>query len=399
MLAKTKSLSKINHLVFILLLLITMLSLLIIYFLSQNQLSKTTNAARNIMNSCNYTNDKEQCYSRGFKILTEQTNIDFAKETLFELQILDPQNANGCHLIAHSISIAETHKQPQNWLNLLKEQDVNACSGGFLHGVLEAHMSSDPEFVLDVNQFLQICSQVKNQQRGRLSCNHNLGHLLLVQENHNFNSAIVVCNGIRDFAERYECLSGMFMENLTRINLEAHGISELIPWNMESITEVEKLCNSHKNLPAQACWKVISYLYTSVNKADPQGLFNYCYQRTPTQKIGDECFIYGIGNMTTFTIFDHKNLDRMCTFFSSDDSRFHKCMSQVLGTMLGSTLQFAEEAINMCNYSYTEYKEQCFKTIGIKLAQASYDSKITICNKVPAEYQKTCINSEHKVNL
>jgi hypothetical protein len=395
-----KYFSKITKLIGCILILISILILLESFIGTNNKLltskdSTPEQASFLIKNSCP-GNNKENCYAKQFGVLTEKKDMNFAKQTLLTLQNIDPQNANGCHLIAHAISIAETNKNPENWLNLLKEQDVYSCSGGFLHGVLEAHMGSDPNFTLNAYQFSKICSQVKDQQRGRLSCNHNLGHLLLVQELHNFRKASVICEEIVNFDEKYECLSGMFMENITRLNLEAHGLANIMPWNEENTQEVENICKSFTGLPAQACWKVISYMYYSMYVGVPDKVFQACNTRTPTKKTAEECYIYGAGNMVTFANFDQKNLSKICTVYSYEDPLYKRCMFSVLGSMMGSTSKFNDRVINHCLNASESFRNACFNRMGYyqKIKLSSSNKQESICSQVPDPYQNICWNGK-----
>jgi len=40
---------------------------------------------------------------------------------------------------------------------ILKNIDPRACSGGFFHGILEGHTSSEPNFELNGNQIDKLC--------------------------------------------------------------------------------------------------------------------------------------------------------------------------------------------------------------------------------------------------
>lgn len=158
-----------------------------IFSLSPRQ-SKTSNQsatqegkkAEAIYVACQSIAYKENCYADQLYALTKREKMEFAKQVLFELQKIDPLQARGCHLMAHKISYAEMEKDPSKWLILLRQQEPDLCTGGFLHGILEIHMKYDKNFNLTASQFPVICSNVK--QTGILSCNHILGHLLLVEK-------------------------------------------------------------------------------------------------------------------------------------------------------------------------------------------------------------------------
>lgn len=348
--------------------------------------------AQKIVNNCKSFNYKEQCYLDQFKLLTEKKDAEFAKKTLLELQNIDPANSRGCHLIAHYISIAETRKDPAKWLELLKNEDSNLCSGGFIHGILEVHIADESDFELNSQTFSQICSQVKDKPKGLNSCYHNLGHLLLVQEQNNIDDSIKVCNQIAEGRLKYECLSGMFMENLTRLNLEAHGLGSIKAWNQAFIDETEKLCQAYQGLPAQACWKEISYLYWSVNNRDPERLAEEC-KKAPNKASQDECYIYGAGNMTSSAYFKKENLKKLCTNYLQEPELYTRCGYQVVGAMLSNSLSYSDWAIEFCSNTEEDFKQRCFNRMGIALdnATVSKTQKQQICDNVPDSYKDYCL--------
>src|SRR3989344_243137 len=274
--------------------------------------------AGRIANYCQKYKYREECYSIQFGRLTEILNMDFSKKTLLALQDIDPEQSRGCHLIAHYISLAETKKHPEDWKELLSKQNFNICTGGFIHGVLEAHMSMDNSFRLDGPAWPLLCGQFSIESGAKRSCFHNLGHILLVQEQNSIANGVKICSQIKDYTARYECLSGLFMENLTRLNLKAHGLAEKIPWDQVHTEEVKKLCNQYRGLPQQACWKEISYMFATLYKTNPKKVFEACYQ-APDKTMADACYIYGAGNMVVFSFFKPAYLTEVCSVYNEKD--------------------------------------------------------------------------------
>lgn len=353
--------------------------------------------AKNIAFFCKEIKFREQCYSQQLGLLTAETDIALAKKVLKNLQDLD-STATGCHLIAHTIAIEQTKKDPEKWLELLKEQDYHICTGGFLHGVLEAHSRYDPNFNLTADKFFEICSQVKDRGTGELSCNHNLGHILLSEQDGSIQKSVLICSRITEYIPKYECLSGVFMENLTRLNLLSHGIAERIPWDVEHTKGIEKLCQEYKiGLAAMACWKEISYMFITINSAEPAGVFESC-KKAPTKAMQDQCYIYGAGNMVVFSTFDESRLNSVCNVYDQDNSLYKTCMYQIIGSQMASSDKLAERIIDLCSKS-EDFQKECFdyffRTLGRNTITEERVSEI--CSKVPGIYGSECVIKDKKI--
>lgn len=387
-----------KHLIHLLLLLFFLL--IGLYLILQAQIYITNvsikNNAERIFKSCQSLGYKETCYADQFKELTKVTDSKISRKVLASLQQIDPINARGCHLMAHYISSSETRKDPAKWLDLLGEQDANSCSGGYIHGILEAHIGDDPSFELNAQAFPVICDHIKDPQRARLSCFHNLGHILLAEQHNNIDSSVNVCNQLANYWESYECLSGVFMENLTRLNLEAHGLGYIKIWNKAFVEETEKLCSQYEYYIAKACWKETSYLYFTVNNEDPEELYQAC-KKAPNKIFQDECYIYGVGNMIASSRFKEANIKKLCNVYKPDNELYPVCYYQVIGGMLTSSITFSDWAIEFCNFADDSFKSKCFNRIGLVLKKVtnSQPAISKVCSKVNKDYQQECLKPDN----
>lgn len=349
--------------------------------------------AQNIAKNCESEKYPEQCFAQEFKKLTEKTTTAYSKEVLFALQEIAPQS-RGCHLIAHYISGVEARRNPENWLGLLSQQDANTCTGGFIHGILEVHAGTDPNFKLTASQFPIICGQLPAQGDARRSCFHNLGHILLVDELNSIPKAVSTCNEIAMPLAKNECLSGVFMENLTRLNIRNHGLGETIPWDRKRAAEIEILCKEYSGLAAQACWKEISYVYAAANNTEPSKVFADC-NKAPTEKARTSCYIYGVGNMVAFTTFDPARLNEVCLVYDETNPLFKTCMNQMIGSMIASSAKYNDRVTSLCTNAPLWYREECFKQIGLHLKRNEYsiEKREVFCSEVAIEYKLLCIGS------
>ena len=216
-----------------------------------------------INNKCKDSIDKDHCYGEFFYIFTHKYNLADSVAILQNLQKINPEGTRGCHFMAHKISQAEVEKDPKQWLNIIKKVSPSMCTGGFLHGVLEAHVGDDPSFEINSTSVNYICENVLSYSSfAQRSCAHNFGHLMLIQTNGSIPKAVDQCGKLNKLSFKYECLSGTFMENITMENLVAHAIEpKRLPWTEKRAGEIEILCSQYSDLQAKACWKELSYIY------------------------------------------------------------------------------------------------------------------------------------------
>ena len=349
--------------------------------------------AQKIIYACQTTQSKESCYSEEFKKLTEKTDLVFAQKTLSAVQDIDPKFTLGCHLIAHFISIAETKKDPSKWKELLQKTDSNSCTGGYVHGILEAHMSSNPDYEISATQIPVICSFLPDANAGGdINCSHNLGHILLAQEQDNIGKSVEICNDVQDAKMKYECLSGIFMERMTRLNLEAHGLSQRIPWDAKNTAEMEQICREYTDVAGLTCWREISHMFAILHNSEPQGVFDACY-RAPTQEYAKDCYFHATSIMAVSYDFRSENLNKVCSFYNTDPASYNKCTAFLVGGMLMSSAKFADQVIGYCASALEEQRDDCFGIMGNVLHGAVKEDgkKEAICENVPVIYRDRCM--------
>lgn len=348
--------------------------------------------AKKVDQLCKNSTDKDRCYGSEFYQITKKNDLKYAIDVLTYLQKIDPQNTNGCHFISHKISQAQTEKDPSRWREVIKRVSPSNCTGGFLHGVIEAHMATDPNFTINEDSFKKICDDVYAKHRTWFAwrgCVHNMGHLILVEQDGNIQNAVTACDKINNSGTQYECLSGAFMEKITGENLLAHGLLDHIPsWDERLSKNTEELCKNYSGTSARACWKVISYVYFATSNHDPVGLYEKC-QRAPESSMRDECFIYGAGNLVVTTRFDRSNLRGVCHQFDFDNPLFAPCMSQTMGALLTSTTENISLVSDLCNKTYDNFKKTCFVELIEILAHNQTRPEIidSTCSLVPKDFK------------
>jgi hypothetical protein len=255
--------------------------------------------------ACAALSGKEQCYGKAFALLTKRTDMPYAFQVLRALQSEDTE-ARGCHFIAHSISIAETEKDPANWKKVMNSAPQD-CSYGAVHGALEYYASTFTDDKLPKTEIGNLCNNPDTN-----NCSHGLGHVLLVVNENNIDESASDCEAL-PHSERdiFECLTGVFMERSTASNLVIHGLigEEALDWSTR-LPETEALCREQSGTRSVACWKETIHVALANLKNDPQKIINFC-QSSGKEQETRECIDHSLGVIAGSRNFD---LSRLATF-------------------------------------------------------------------------------------
>ena len=334
-------------------------------------------------------NEGQVCYSLAFRDITKSHSLPFVLKTLEQLQTLDP-TTRGCHLIAHSISAAETEKNPSDWLALLRSMDVNQCSGGLLHGVIETHSGVDKSFVLNGKLINETCDYVaKNKGGGVLNCAHIMGHIALAQRAGNISQAVDLCGEVESKLQ-YECYSGIFMENETRDNLIAHNIAEKIPWNEKTTQAQEVICKSYSGDQAKACWREVAHLYVFISRNDPTEVSKLCQNASVADGVRD-CYFHALGIMGSLSTWDPSKNKVLCEPYKDDLETYKQCAQRFIGSLMASSLHFAPQAVQFCITIDTSSTQSCLEYLSKIFQRDTYkNNRAELCKLLPPQYAKTC---------
>lgn len=310
-----------------------------------------------IKEACEELAYREQCYAKAFGNLTKKTDMVYAFEVLRGLQRMDPQ-ANGCHFIAHSISIAETEKDPLHWREVVNAAPAE-CSYGAVHGPLEYYASTFPEGKIPKNEIGTLCNNPDTN-----NCSHGLGHLLLVVNENNIDESASDCEALPHNAySKFECLTGVFMERSTATNLVIHGLAgeEAFRW-IERLPELEKLCREQTGTRSVACWKEIAHVALVNLRHDPQKIVDFC-QSSPGEKEARECIDHSIGIMAAGRNFSFSKMMPICEANALASDFKKRCYPILVGATLASLPSEIPAAKKFCSSLETIYHESCFKII------------------------------------
>lgn len=333
---------------------------------------------------------KENCYSEEFKKLAERNGQEESFKILNNLQAIDP-DAIGCHLIAHGIGWGSYKREPDKWRTLVQTMPT-ICNYGAIHGVVESYILSLPDKSLKREVIPTICGD-----QPRADCNHIVGHLLLVETEANVDQALNLCGVLVQVEQKRYCISGVFMEFQTALNLVDHDLvpDSWLNWPPR-LPELEKLCRSYSGENASGCWEEIVHVAAAAFGNDPKKVFGLC-SSAQVKDGAQRCKRHSIGVLGASKNFDLPSLKYFCTISQEDDDpNFEKdCYTNLVSSALSTIPTKVPEAVSFCNGLEIEYQKSCFSMIGgvgsavPAVKQMLPDS----CNLAPVEYRDYCLGS------
>ncbi len=349
--------------------------------------------SQSLLKQCKSTDQWNGCYSDMFAKLAKEYDLTFTLKLLEAIDTKD-QRITDCHVIAHKIMTEEVAKHPDKWQQLLKLVDPNICNYGFIHGIIEGKMRVDPTFTLDSKTIPSFCEAMLNEKGSRgvdQTCAHIVGHVLLVQTHGDIAKAVKICGNVPNYLQK-ECASGIFMENFTRENLVAHGIADFIPWDNQTIAEIENICRKYDGNIAYGCWQEISHLYNHRERLNPDLVLQDC-KNAPTEILQKACFLHGVATFIQNPKANNEYFASVCTAFS-DNSFVGQCMSIAVKSLLNSSIEPRKAAISFC-LEQKKRNSECFYMINDFLSMKFGKEEIqNYCLHVPRDYRPYCLGDK-----
>lgn len=361
---------------------------------SVNEVSPVEKHAQDLVQKCDDTKKvRATCYEESFGEITRSKGLEYSLGLLSALQQFDA-SSSGCHFIAHVIASEEVRKDPDNWEEVVKKVPIDACTGGFLMGILEGRSFGDDHDHVEMDEasIAQLCRLVKETGGGDISdvtCAHTMGHLVYVGVAGDVSKSVAICEQTESIYT-YECLSGVFMEHEYRRNLAEHGIGKPLPWNRKTLVSQIGLCQSYNGLTAKACWREISHMFISLSQFDAAKVFDGC-NAAPSEEIRDVCYMHAVGVMTLASEFDSGRLVSLCSPYKESEEKSGRCVALVVEALLGTTAQHAEKAVQFCKSVSQSSMQICYETIGKKLKPLLAEKKRSdVCKAATQKYRNTC---------
>ncbi len=309
---------------------------------------------------------KENCYSEELKKLAEKSGPEHSFAVLDNLQVMDP-SAIGCHLISHGIGWGSYKRDPNNWRGLVQNMRTT-CNYGAVHGVIESYINSLPEKSLKREVVPTICGE-----NPRADCNHIVGHLLLVETETSVDKALDLCQVFTATPQRQFCISGVFMEYQTALNLVAHDLVPKSWLNWPPRLEgLEKMCRSYSGEFAEGCWEEIVHVALVKFNNDPYKIFDLC-SSAQVPNGAKRCKRHSLGIMGASQNFDLEKLKYICKIPQKDDPNFEsECYPNLVSSALSTIPTKVLEATAFCNSLEQEFKASCLYMIDVIVKQGQY---------------------------
>lgn len=323
--------------------------------------TQNTNAierdAKNAYEACEALASREQCYAKAFGELTESTDLNHAFAALRSLQLLDPQ-ARGCHFIAHSISIAETEKAPGRWREIMNSAPQD-CSYGAVHGPLEYYASTFSDGKIPKDQIGELCNNPDTN-----NCTHGLGHVLLVINGNNIDESASECEALpHEASARFECLTGVFMERITALNLEIHGLAskEALNWPAR-VPELEILCREQSGKRSVACWREIVHAVLVKFNNDLQRTVDFC-ETAPGNEETRNCIQHSLGIITGSYDFEIERMKTVCDVKVKEPNFKSGCYPHLVNATLSTRPSERSDARRFCSELELRYAHSCLQAV------------------------------------
>ncbi len=348
---------------------------------------KSDSEVSKIKKECQGVTSREQCYAKAFENLTKATDRDHAFETLRKLQKIDPE-ARGCHFIAHAISTAETQKDQSKWKELMNTAPPD-CSYGAAHGALEVYASTFPDGKLPKSEIPNLCNNPDTN-----NCTHILGHLILVLNENDIPASLKDCRTLpHDNLGKFECLTGVFMERITALNLEVHGLAtnEALNW-VARVPELEALCRKQSGVYSVACWKEIVHAVLVKVNNNPQQLVDFC-ETAPGEEETRQCIDHALGIIAASYHFQLDRMGPICEAKAKAADYKNRCYAQLVSATISTVPQQIPSAVRFCGRVDPAYQEGCFTMIGNSLYRAQPEYKTILaseCRLAPKNLRAKC---------
>ena len=298
----------------------------------------------------------KDCYQLHLAAAVKQSGLSFGISVLKILQAQEPA-VRFCHTLAHKMGTTAVISAPNRWSALVNEINPQECSGGYFHGILEAHASLNEGNELTTAEISSLCGQENSYRAG--SCAHILGHLLLVSSLADIDQALGLCQKNSVLPLQKECFSGVFMENMTKENLSDHQLVQRAPWGEESIKETERLCGKYDADVALACWGELGHMYAAVHNDNVPVVYRLC-QRSQSQEFTQYCYLKAADKMAV-TMTQQSEVNQICSPFKEKETS-ELCISHVVSSMINNSDAFISRAQTFCEGT-SNYKAYCLAAI------------------------------------
>lgn len=377
---------------FVIILVITLIGLFA--YISQQYNKK--NIANDIYSECSKSKEYGKCYEDRLRRLTLAQPLPIVIETLSLLKERDSR-LNNCHLLAHQISRTELLKDPLQWDTLLSKVPAAECGGGFVHGILEEYIGQNPDTQIDSSLIKTTCEQRVRSVLDYSNCVHSLGHLVLLQLGYDLKKATAVCLDIPLDLNQDTCLSGVFMENTTRINGIEHGYPDYrIFKKVDEVKKYHDFCISLRGNAAEACWIEYARVNLIFYSGDIEKTLAECDTLDNFYSKGCQLFTINLSMDVSTTA--PVQIISLCDRYRDMPDMFNDCRITTLSVIAFNSPKLIPAIVDYCNKVEDTFKSACFKQVGTILPFFEHSDRTGLCRDAEHGYMSSCtFEGEYKI--
>lgn len=379
---------------------VLLLSLLVVSFLMllnpssgkklEVDLSETKASAQQIFKACTLKLG-DDCYKEQFTPLVKEKGLKYAEQTVLDLQDLDP-NIRHCHVLSHAISGIATRADPTKWKELLSIVNENICGAGFFHGIIEAYVGYHPDFVINKESIDEICNQGKKDFK-ESTCNHILGHLLVLENKGEIEPSLPVCNSLDTPRYQSECLNGIFMEDSFKPMLVDHGLAQTPVRDETRMIKQQTRCLKYSGKEGESCWTDLAEIFEEFYNDDAEKVYKKCHE-APYEAAARACYFKAATLMSVSHNFNTtQQLTSTCTMFIEKEEDYRQCTSSMISGLMYYSAKFTDRGLLLCNNVPDKFKDYCFTDLGQKLTWSvpERDQREQYCKEANPKYHNLCV--------
>ena len=282
------------------------------------------------------------------------------------------QTSGECHLLMHALGEAAYEQTPD--IKKLLALNFGYCTGGLLHGALEAYFIDQGNMDSFGTEALSVCEEfTKEGQTARSwECLHGVGHALMYLYSNEIFESIRQCDLMPEQWERNVCYFGAFMENSYQ-----HAGAGYVGPPIKFIDPNDPLypCTAVDGKYKPLCyffpgnnymWDTMSskgIVFSQLTSEDYERAFDVC-----NSIIGEQSYRYNcIRGLTVYMYISYPSDDeRMlatCALLDSPTQR-KACFIHLAKTMYRYDVKNAGTGEAFCRIIPSEFRQECLSAIG-----------------------------------
>ncbi len=156
----------------------------------------------------------------------------------------------------------------------LSDEDLNFCTGGFIHGAAEGQLKKSPNLLAEARSLCDLFPQT-NRPYFYQTCVHGIGHGLMAATVNNLPKALNLCEESFSGSAHFQqvCAEGVFMENFDA----GHGQDKAEASPYMSPEDLMHPCPSQPELYKESCYlHVAEHFYSHQPEAQYEKAFEFC---------------------------------------------------------------------------------------------------------------------------